>query len=66
VGRYQGHEEGHTVEIRRTRRRALVTEREFDAPERVVWTVRGEKLARLEAYVGHRPVREALGIQRTV
>jgi ketosteroid isomerase-like protein len=55
-------EEGHVVQIGRTRGRVRATGREFDVPETHLWTVEGGKVTRYEAYIDTPKMREALGL----
>ena len=66
IERYIDDEEGHVVAIGHARGRILATEREYKAPEAIVWTVESGKVVRLEAYVDVLPVREALGTRAPV
>ena len=55
-------EEGHVVQIGRTRGRVRATGNEFDVPETHVWTVEDGKVIRFESYIDTPNMREALGL----
>lgn len=55
-------EEGHVVQIGRTRGRVRATGKEFDVPETHVWTVEGGRVIRFESYIDTPKMREALGL----
>ncbi len=62
TGRFIDDEEGHVVQMGRTRGRVLATGREFDVPETHVWTVKDGKVMRFEAYIDTPMMHEALGL----
>ncbi len=62
TGRFIDDEEGHVVQMGRTRGRVRDTGREFDVPETHVWTVEGGKVMRFESYIDTSMMREALGL----
>ncbi len=55
-------EEGHVVQIGRTRGRVRATGKEFDVPETHVWTVEEGRVIRFESYIDTPKMREALGL----
>ena len=55
-------EDGHVVQIGRTRGKVRATGREFDVPETHVWTVEGGKATRYAAYIDTGKMREALDL----
>ncbi len=55
-------EEGHVVQIGRTRGRVRATGNEFDVPETHVWTVEDGRVTRFESYIDTPKMREALGL----
>jgi uncharacterized protein len=61
TGRFIDDEEGHIVQIGRTRGKVRATGRAFDVPETHVWTVRDGKVARFESYIDTALMRGALG-----
>ncbi len=62
TGLFIDDEDGHVVQVGRTRGTVRATGREFDVPETHVWTVEGGKAIRYEAYVDTAMMREALGL----
>ncbi len=62
TGRFIDDEEGHVVQIGRTRGTVRATSREFDVPETHVWTIQDGKVTRFESYIDTRKMREALGL----
>jgi uncharacterized protein len=62
TGLFIDDEDGHVVQVGRTRGTVRATGREFDVPETHVWTVEGGKAIRYEAYVDTAKMREALGL----
>jgi uncharacterized protein len=60
TGLFIDDEDGHVVQVGRTRGKVRATGREFDVPETHVWTVEGNKAIRYEAYVDTAKFREAL------
>jgi ketosteroid isomerase-like protein len=59
-------EEGHVVQVGRTRGRVRVTGNEFDVSETHVWTVEEGKVIRFDSYIDTPKMREALGLQTDV
>lgn len=62
TGLFIDDEDGHVVQVGRTRGKVRATGREFDVPETHVWTVEDGKAITYQAYIDTAKMREALGL----
>ena len=60
TGRFIDDEEGHVVQMGRTRGTVKATGRKFDVSETHVWTVEEGRVTRFESYIDTKAMREAL------
>lgn len=62
TGLFIDDEDGHVVQVGRTRGKVRATGKEFDVPEIHVWTIEEGKAIRYEAYIDTKMMREALDL----